>query len=326
MAYHWGQFFIMYKIVLSVFVIALVACKQKSATDTINHNIQNSKTSKHINIPGTRLYIIPPASFTISQTPAGLRKGDNAGITVTDLVGGNYYTNAASFNRAGFDQRGIKTFDFQVIKVNGYPAKYVSLQGDADARMYWLVFGDSTFSTMVMGVYPARDATSGKEILGALNTIYYDKNEKIDPFAAAAFSIDDSQSKFKFFQYATNMYVYTIGGRDNKNDPDAPFLVLTQMPIEKGMTAKNVGDMMLSKLEGYGLTNATVKNGTSEKINGYDAYEAEVHGQMHGKNSLMYQCVIANGDNVISMQGVAKDNFDENLAAFKGLAHTIRIK
>jgi hypothetical protein len=317
----------MYKILLSVFLISVVACKQNPSTSgKINPNIQNSKTNKHINIPGTRLYIIPPADFSISQTPAGLRKGETAGITVTDLVNGNYYTNAASFNKAGFVQRGIKTFDFQEIKVNGYPAKYVSLQGDANARMYWLVFGDSSFSTMVMGVYPAGDNTSGKEILSALNTIYYDKNEKIDPFEAAAFSLDDSQSKFKFFQYVTNMYVYTMGGMDNKNDPDAPFLILTQMPIEKGMKAKNVGDMMLSKLEGYGLKNAEIKNASSEKINGYDAYEAEVHGQMHDKTSIMYQCVIVNGDNVISMQGVAKDNFDENLAAFKALAHTIKIK
>ncbi|MFL5744136.1 MAG: hypothetical protein ACJ751_05690 [Niastella sp.] len=317
----------MYKILLSVFMVFLVACKQKPApTGKINPNIQNNKTNQHVNIPGTRLYIIPPASFTLSQSPAGLQKSGNAAITVTDLVGGNYYTNAANFNKAGFDQRGIKTFDFQEIKVNGYPAKYVSLQGDANARMYWLVFGDTTFSTMVMGVYPETDATTGKEILSALNTIYYDKNYKIDPFASAAFSIDDSRSTFKFFHYTTNMYVYTINGQDNKDDPDAPFLVLTQMPVEKGMSAKNVGDMMLSKLEGYGLTNTTIKNGSSEKINGYDAYEAEVHGQMHGKPSIMYQCVIANGDNVISMQGVAKTNFDENLAAFKGLAHTIKIK
>ncbi|MBO9205137.1 MULTISPECIES: hypothetical protein [Niastella] len=317
----------MYKILLSVFLIALVACKQKTpASDKINTNIQNTKTTKHVNIPGTRLYMVPPANYTVSQTPAGLRKGETAGITVTDLVNGNYYTNAASFNKAGFVQRGIKTFEFQEIKVNGYPAKYVSLQGDANARMYWLVFGDSSFSTMVMGVYPVGDLTSGKEILSALNTIYYDKNEKIDPFAAAAFSLDDSQSKFKFFQFSTNMYVYTVGGMDNKNDPDAPFLVLTQMPIEKGMNAKNVGDMMLSKLEGYGLTHTQIKNASSERINGYDAYEAEVHGQMHDKNSIMYQCVIANGDNVISMQGVAKDNFDKNIADFKSLAHTIKIK
>ncbi|OQP44548.1 hypothetical protein A4H97_09255 [Niastella yeongjuensis] len=317
----------MYKIVLSFLLISVIACKQQSSVaDKINSNIQNSKTNKHVHIPGTRLYIVPPANFTVSQTPAGLRNGDLAGITVTDLVNGNYYTNAASFNKAGFVQRGIKTYDFQEIKVNGYPAKYVSLQGDEKARMYWLVFGDSSFSTMVMGVYPAGDLTSGKAILGALNTIYYDKNEKIDPFAAAAFSLDDSQSKFKFFQFSTNMYVYTVGGKDNKNEPDAPFLVLTQMPIEKGMKAKNVGDMMLSKLEGYGLTHTEIKNASAEKINGYDAYEAEVHGQMHNKPSIMYQCVIANGDNVISMQGIAKDNFDENIAAFKALAHTIKIK
>lgn len=317
----------MYKILLSVFLITLVACKQKSpAGDKINANIENSKTNKHINIPGTRLYIVPPPGFTVSQTPAGLKKGGTSMITVTELTDGNFYSNAASFNKAGFEQRGIKTFDYQEIKVNGYPAKYVSLQGDSSARMYWLVFGDSSFSTMVMGVYQANDEVTGKQILGALNTICYDKNKKIDAFEAAAFSLDDKQSKFKFFHYATNMYVYTIGGVDNKNDSDAPFLVITQMPIVKGMKAKNVGDMLLSKMQGYGLSNATIKNASQEKINGYDAYEAEVHGQMQNRNGMIYQCVIANGDNVITMQGIAKNDFDENLAAFKSLAHTIKIR
>ena len=317
----------MYKILLSVFLIAGVACKQKPpVSEKIKTNIQNSKTDKHVNIPGTRLYIVPPTGFSVSSTPAGLQKGDSSMITIADLTTGNFYSNTASFNKKGFEQKGIKIFDYQDIKVNGFPAKYVSLQGDANAKMYWLVFGDSSFSTMLMGVYPAADQTTGNQIVSALNTIHYDKTKKVDPFEAAAFSLDDKQSKFKFFQFNANMYVYTIDGVNNKDNPDAPFIVVTQMPKDRNTTTKEVARMILDKMQGYGLTNAEVKNATQEKIDGYDAYEAEVHGQMEGKASIIFQFVIAKGDKVISMQGVTKTDLEENLQAFRSLSRTIRFK
>jgi hypothetical protein len=317
----------MYKVLLAVFLIALVACKQKPpANDKIDSSIQNTKTAQHINIPGTRVYIVPPPGFTVSQTPAGLKKGSNILISIMDLPDGNFYNNSATFTKSGFEQKGAKVSDYKDIKVNGYPAKFAAMEGGMGNKMDFLVFGDSSFSTVIMGVFPNTEPMVEKQIVAAFNTIYYDKNKKIDPFEAANFSLDDQHSDFKFFQYNINSYVYTKGGVDNKTDADAPFLTITQMPMEKGANVKLIGESIVSKMQQYGLTNIEIRNETEEGVNGYEAYQSEIHGSMKGKPCAIYQCIVTKDDKAFSIQGIAKSDFDQNITAFKNLAHTIRIK
>src|SRR6185437_8399292 len=104
----------MRKIIYSFLLISFTACGQ-TTTNKINSDIQNSKTSKHINIPGTRLYIIPPPGFIVSKTFLGLQKGENSMINIMDLIGGNFNTNTATFNKEEFEKKGAKVFDFKGI-------------------------------------------------------------------------------------------------------------------------------------------------------------------------------------------------------------------
>jgi hypothetical protein len=315
----------MHKLSISLLLFSLTACGQQTA-DKIKYNVQNTKTTKHINIPGTRLFIIPPAGFTVSKTVTGLQKGEQSMINVMDLVGGNFYSNAANFSKAKFEQKGIQVFDYQEIKVNGFPAKYILMQGDPNAKVYSLVFGDSSFSTMIMAIYSPTDEATGKQLIAALNTIHYDKSKKIDPFEMAIFSLDDKNSTFKFFQYSANMYMYTPGGIDNTNSSETPFLVVTQLPGEAGVTAKMVADKMSDKMEQYGFSNTEVKNISESTINGYEAYQAEIYGDIQGKRSVFYQCVVVDGDKIVSMQGMAKNDLETNVKAFRELTGTVRIK
>lgn len=315
----------MIKYIFSFLIFSLTSYVQ-AQTGTINQEVSNTKTAKHIHIPGTRLYIVPPADFYVAKTFLGLQKGASAVINIYDLVGGNYYTNAATFSKEAFEQKGIKVFEFKEIKVNGYPAKYISMQGDLSAKAIALVFGDTTFSTMIMAAYPVNDDLAGKEIMNSLNTIYYDKLKMIDPFATAKFSLDESGSKFKYYQYSSNLYLYTFDGKDNSGDKEAPLILITQLPMDKTMTVKSISDLMIAKAQQYGLTGPQIKNQRTEKLNGYDAYQAEIYGQMQGKSSLIYICTVAKGDMAIVIQGIARKDVETSLEEFKKLAWTIKLK
>jgi len=312
------------KKLLSIALFFCMAACGQSPGNKINPNITNTRTKQHINIPGTRLFIIPPQDFKIATTFVGLQKGD-AMLNVYDLVGGNFYTNAATFSKEAFEKQGAKVFDYQEIKVNGYPAKYISMQGDLAAKTYAIVFGDTTFSTMIMAAYPVTDEAAGKQIIGSLNTIFYDKQKKIDPFETALFSLDDNNSRFKFFQFNANLYLYTIDGLDNKNT-DNPFLIVTQMPMDNTLTTKSIAEMMIAKSEQYGLTNPQVKNISTDELNGYDAYETIVYGDMKGKPASIYLLVVGKGDRAIVIEGMAKSDLEANIQGFKKLSHTIRLK
>lgn len=315
----------MQKTLYSLLLLSLTVCGQTS-TNKINDNIKNTRTSKHINIPGTRVYIIPPPDFKVAATFHGLQKGESSMLNVYDLVGGNMHTNAATFSRAEFEKKGAKVFDFKEIKVNGFSAKYIHMQGDATAKAYSLVFGDTSFSTMIMSIYPAGDEKTGNAIINSLNTIYYDKTKKIDPFETAIFSIDEKISTFRFFRYSANMYIYSIGGADNKDDRDAPIILVSQFPKDNTMSAKSITEMMVGKAQQYGLGNPAVKNTSTEKINGYDTYQAEVYGEMQGKSSLLFYCVIATTDKAIVIQAISKKDIETNLAEFKKFAKSVKFK
>ena len=293
--------------------------------DTVHSVINNIKTDKHVNIPGTRLYLIPPPGFIVSKSFLGLQKGNN-GIVVYDIVGGSYYTNAATFDRNGFEQKGARVFDYRQIKVNGYPAKYLLTQGDMTSTAHALAFGDSTFCTLVMATYINTDEATGRDILRALNSIYYDKNKKIDPFETAYFTLDDRDSKYKFFQYTANLYTYTIGGVDKGKNNTFPVVIVTQLPKPENSSAKSIAELMIQKSVQYGMGNLKVKNSSTNKVNGYDAYEAEVYGDMQGQNRLIYQLVIVKDDEAIVIEGVADNDFLDNLNDFKKLAHTVKFK
>jgi hypothetical protein len=92
------------------------------------------------------------------------------------------------------------------------------------------------------------------------------------------------------------------------------------------MTAKSIAEMMISKAQQYGLTNIELKNTTTDKINGYEAYQTEVHGQMQGKPSLLFYCVLTKGDKAIALQGISKKDNQANIEEFKKLANTLKIK
>src|SRR5574337_737724 len=188
-------------ILLLLVALAFFGCEPAKNNPTPNA-IKNSKSEKHINIPGTRLFIIPPENFHTATNFTGLQKDASTAIQVYDLIGGNYYTNAATFNKESFEAKGAKVFEYKVLSVNGYPGKFIYMQGDNNTKECSLVFGDSTFSTMLMGLYPASDESTGEEIRQAFFSIVYDIKLKPDPWTGTFFTLDDSQTRFKFVRAA----------------------------------------------------------------------------------------------------------------------------
>lgn len=310
----------MRELVLFFFLTSLTAYGQ-----TIKQNIQTTKTDRHINIPGTRLFMVPPPSFEIATTFTGLQRGDEAMLMVQDLVGGNFYTNAATFSKSTFEERGIKVSDYQEIKINGHDAKYILMEGDG-AKSFALVFGDTTYSVMIMGQNGTGDSKIEKDIIESFNTIYYDKAKVTDPFESAFFTIDDSKSKLKFFRGMASMFFYTIGGVENDKVSGDRFLLITPMPADDTMTPKSVAALMIEKQEQSGFVRSKIKNEITRKISGHDTYEAEIYGDLHEQSAVIYMFVVKKQDKIVCLIGISKNKLEESVSDFQALARTVNIK
>jgi len=316
----------MNKLLGLLLLTSMTVCGQSSG-EKIQAHIVGTKTPAHIHIPGTRLFIIPPPHFTVGTTFVGLQKGDNAAIQVLDLVGGNFYTNAANFNKVAFLSRGIKVFDYQEITVNDYPAKFIVMQGDdPNARVCSIVFGDTSFSATLMCVYPSADAATGQAILHSINSIWYDRNLKVDPFETAAFSLDEKASRFKFLRSNPPIYVYTVGGSDDSQSPDAPSVMVMQLPFDKALGLKGLATQMLDKTRQYGLTEASPKFSNTHNVDGCEAYETGVDVVIKGVKGFMYYFVVAKDDKAFVVVGTIHKDPENDLQEVKKLAYSIKIK
>ena len=247
-------------------------------------------------------------------------------IQVMDLVGGNINSNAATFNKEAIEAKGVKVFDYKEFTLNGYSAKYVHMQGNTASKAYDLVFGDETFSTMVMAYYSADDTITPKQLKEALFSVTYDKTLKTDPMANAPFQLNDRDSRFRFFKSTANMFIYTIGGVEDKPNESTPVVLVTPLPYESSMTPETVANMILAGFERQGLTDKQIRNKSTEKINGYITLEEEVYGKMQDKSSLVYMLIVANKDKAVAIQGIATSDFENNIAEFKKRAHTVKLK
>src|SRR5450755_4711587 len=138
----------------------LVACGQGPGTKILPE-IKNTRTSHHVNIPGTRLYLIPPENFKVASTFLGLQKDAKTNLMVLDMTPGNFYTNAANFSKTEFEKKAVKVLEYKEVAVDGFPAKYIHAQNGTGDEEYSLVFGDSTFSTMLMAIFAQGDKTAG---------------------------------------------------------------------------------------------------------------------------------------------------------------------
>lgn len=275
-------------------------------------------------VAGTRVSIYPPTGFTKGQNFTGYQKGETAIINVMDLDGGNFYSNAARFTKENFEAKGITVLGFEALIIDGYPAKYVKMQGDPNTISINMVFGDSSFSVMLMGVYPSDKEDIGEEIKQSILSASYTKDLKVDPFATAFFSLDDSDSQLKFSQANTNLFVYTINGETENND-GKPIMLVLPLPNDNSSTPKQTSESMITELQGRGLSNVEYISSGNTTINGYQAYELLVKGTINEISTNILVQTIISGDNQIVIQGLQNGGtFDPEI--IRELSKTLKMK
>lgn len=297
-------------------VLTIISCNSKKQAG-LSADIKSEKTAQHQQIPGTRAFVVPPAGFNPSAELPALENGGSGVIQAMDLEGGNYYTNGASFSREKFEASGVQVLDFKELRVNQYPGKMCLIQADSMTRIYNLVFGDSTFSTMVMGLFPAGNPKLGAEVSKAMGTVYYDKEFRIDALANAPFTLDESKSVFRFSKFTANMYLYSLGGAGREAAENEPYFFVMALPAE-GADLKSIADEMLEKLQPV-----EIKNSDESSVNGFSSLRREVYSTQEGQEALLYQHIVRIGNMLILMQGGAPNDFRTYLAEFAKLSNTV---
>ena len=299
--------------------------------NSIPNLVNNQLSDQHTNIPGTRLNMIIPKGFKKGIGYAGFEKGDECGVSVMDLAGGSFYTNAASFTEENFAKRGLKLVDYKELTFNGYPAKYACVQPEPTVKTILFVFGDSTFSTMITGFYTYSTYEEGEQIKNAILSSTYDKSIKPDPFATLAFDLDDTNTALKYLAPMPNGLVYNLGGKETEESQKGPLITMMSLPAEMPLTPYSLVTSSMKtamdKLSSLtGPMKTEVKHISNDKVNGYDAFVKGVYVTMEDKTTLFYILAVQHNGYAMIFQAIIPDNYEENLKLAKELAHTVKFR
>lgn len=319
-------------ITLFLLLLTIGAAGQKSEV-LIRTEIKNTRTQQHIRVPGTRVYLIPPVGFSASEKPGILQKEKLTLITVTDSIGDSFYAFDFSKTKDVYKTLGALLLEERTITVQGYAGRFFLLQASKNTQTHLLIFGDKTFCTKIITVFPISNKEAGDEIIQSLNTLYYEKeqgiynaNQEANPFSKANFSVDDTHSKYKFSYLENDVYTFFLKNAAASSENSIVMAYQTELTdtsnfeLLSGIVNNNIA-------HSYGLlTPQSKRKASSDRINNYRIYQVEMEGPIEGKNNYIYNIFVAGKDKVILLHYAADTNNQQNLAEFKKLVATIQIK
>jgi len=311
-----------------ILVFLISSCKQKGEKKDKGSDMTGiSKTSAHTNIPGTRVFIIPPYGF---KTSTGSMKGfikdeTTTFLSVTEFKGKSFAAEAANNSAEKMRAKGFSVFLEEETTLGPYKARKMRI-GDGETSTVWqLLFGDDSFAVMVMGIYPSGDELSGKQIAEAIETVVYDKDMVVDEMAGMNYSIKPNDSRYRFLKMQAGLAFYSLDGNADLKNEDNSFLVLSQVPRENE-TAQSFAEAALESTLRNGFTNPVIKSTGFLTINGNPAYEMEVECILKGRPVTVYIAVVNKEQTAVMVQGVVKKNIAETINGFKDFADAIVIK
>src|ERR1700757_5235278 len=189
----------------ALFVLITTALYAQHSTDSLS-----DKKPVKVIIQGTHVSMIIPQGFKPAKDFIGIEKDDKTYIEVLDPYENDYSAASAGFSRPGFENQGMDVFAFKMVNVGGYPAKYAGMRTSSGYKKYELIFGDSSFSTMVLAHCSVNDDAVAKTIENSIMSVSYDKKVKVNPYIHSYFNMNDSASIFKFSKVSDKIFKYSM--------------------------------------------------------------------------------------------------------------------
>lgn len=134
---------------------------------------KSSKTADHVQIPGSQLYIIPPAGFTEDKITTQLVKG-YANFEMVKIIVGYTTEKYLAELKVVADKKFPGTWKQDDIIADGHKA-IICQYKQPGAMQYYLAFTDGYTDDMLLANFEDNDAATGKEIYAAMKTVIVEK-------------------------------------------------------------------------------------------------------------------------------------------------------
>lgn len=278
--------------------------------------------TERIIIPGTKLSIIPPKGFVLSNNFSGLQNTEKgASIMVSDLLT-SYTAISDAMNENALKTQGMILIKKEIVNFNQAKATLIYASQEANGMAYnkqILIFGNGNQSFMVNGIYPEKFKNLESEIKTSLLSSLYDKDQEENSLETVNFTVDVSNSTYKFVKYMSGTLLYSEDGK---------------FPSDKGffLVGNSVGKFQTQNLKQYSIDRLkklpygekskviSVNEIAIDNLNGYEITAS------NDRDEIVYQVMLYTKSEYYIIVGQAGENKNENLKTFKILAKTFRKK
>jgi len=314
-------------------VIILTSCsgeKQHKVDLQIPDEVVINKDGKHQQFSGTRVFIVNPEGYLPLNSLIRFQKNDDTYIQAFEFSNTSFFDKKADIIQALEDAKSKKLHaPYQKeFKLGDYDA-FFGLGTDENPQLAQmaLVFGDEDFCVMVVGILPKYDDKARKEVLSALLTTYLDKSVEPDYSDLASFTLDVSNSDFKFNSNMSQFFYYTVNGKGDpvNNEFENLIAVMTTSTMKDLDERKEFSQSVFQNHKDKGVDFSTVED-KELKINDVSAYEITASGKYKGKSVQLYQVVLGDNKTTILFLGLIYDQQNELFKQCENVAQTLRIK
>jgi len=284
--------------------------------------INNELTAEHVNIPGTKISIIPPAGFALSGYFTGFLNAQARCSIVAATITGPVVSILKGFNADTFHKANINIKRTDELLINGYIGRLIFGEQSKEGKTYdryTLIFGDGDNTYILNGIF-SKDYEDkyGKAIKTSMLSVVYEPKRDNDPRSAVNFTIDDSKIKLKFAGTFAESLMYTADGKIPTKSKDKTMFFTAQVADQEGVQDKKLFSMELVK-QAATVKNVEIKSVKPVTMDGISGYEIIANAK-DGKTLapvLLYHISLYSDELYYIMMGMAYNDYDANLRMFK---------
>ncbi len=291
--------------------------------------IENKLSSKHQNIKGTKISLIPPTGFSESENFLGLQQTSTGSSIMIIDIPGPYSETSKGITKENLLSKGIELIKTEQLTINGLSAIFVTGKQQAygnNYKKYVLVVGSENETIMINGVYTENQKKTGEAIKKSMLSVVYEADKKINPFDFLEYTIDVSETKLKLGKSMANSLIFTTDGQVPTASADKTNLIVAKSFSNVSPEDKKLFSVNRLKQSPIEIINLEYTKEIS--IDGLDGYEIYATGKdkKTTETENIYQVMLFNEEFYYIFFGTTSDETTLSIEEIKKAVRTFKRK
>lgn len=282
-----------------------------------------------VNIPGTRLALVPPTGFTVAKEFAGLQ-GDKASVLVIEFPAALYDQLADAISSGAMAKQGVDITASEDLK--GLPFKARTYRGKQVAKGTefdkWLMLVDGGSTLSLINVSAAKDGGSltDAEVREMFGSVRLAAAPASDPIEALPFSVTPA-ARFPHRQTIGGMGLVLTSAKPAPENAGKPGVIITksfEQPVPKAQWPKALETFVKSV---KALKIDKMDEPKPVKVGDLEGLEVAATGSSDGEPRKILLTMLFGPKNGYALIAMASpDLFDEAATDFRSTVGSFRLK